>query len=96
MGYQRKKDGVPFPVTCIPWIIVGGLLAEKWMIPSFLHYFSIGVVAIAFCANIFFARDNRKPQFESRHGDENLSKARRIMAITVFSHVGLERQRIPA
>ncbi len=59
---------------CIPWVLIGGLLTDRWVSPSFLHYFAIAIVAIAFCANIFFARDNRKPYFESKHGRDELKE----------------------
>lgn len=74
----HKNKVFHFAVTvvfqCIPWIIVGGLLAQKWINPGFLHYLAIGVGGIAFFANIFFAGDNRKPQFESRHGGDELKE----------------------
>lgn len=74
----HKNKVLHFAITvifqCIPWIFIGEILTKQLITPCFLQYFSIGVVAIAFCANIFFAGDNRKPQFESRHGGEELRK----------------------
>lgn len=59
---------------CLPWICIGELLAEEWITHSFLHGFSIGMVALALCTNLFFVGDQRQPQYESRHGGTELKE----------------------
>lgn len=77
----RANKVLHFSITvifqCIPWIVTGGLLAEQFISLNFLRIFSVILVAIAFFANVFFAYDKRKSQFESRHGGNEFKELSR-------------------
>ncbi len=72
--YKIFRFSITVVFQCIPWLVMGCLLAEQWITPAFLNYFSVVLIGIIFFSNVFFARDKRKPQFESRHGESELKK----------------------